>query len=267
MPKSNSFKETYGPWALVTGASDGIGAALAKEVASRGVNVVLTARRTEVMEQLGATLRSEYGIETQVVPADLGRPDDIDALLDKIEHREIGLYVGCAGFATAGSFAGNDRESELNMIDVNCRGLVDLCHRTVGAMVVRRRGGVILMSSIVAFQGVENMTNYAATKAFVQTFGEGLQREVAMHGITVVASAPGPVGTGFSDRADIRMGNTANPEDVARGTVRALARGGTVRPGFLAKLLGWNLAMLPRRFRTQILSRIMAGTIAHRNAG
>lgn len=266
MTSSKNFAERFGPWALITGASDGIGASLAAEIAGRGVNVALTARRLDRLESLAEKLSSQHGIETRIVAADLSESDGPSKVISAVDGLEIGLFAGSAGYATAGRFLDNNREDELDMIDVNCRALVELCHATAGPMKGRQRGGIVLLSSIVAFQGVARMANYAATKAFVQTFSEGLAKELAVHGISVVSSAPGPVNTGFADRADIIPGKAAHPDEVARATLKALITGGTVRPGALAKLLGWNLAVLPRGLRTKILSGIMAGTMKHRNA-
>jgi uncharacterized protein len=263
---TDSFRAKYGRWALVTGASEGIGAAMACDLAGRGLNLLLVARRRERLAALAARLRSERGVEVQVVAADLGTQAGVDAVLHQVEGREVGLYVGAAGFGTAGPFVDNDNAQELNMIDVNCRALCALAHPLARTMLERGRGGIVLMSSIVAFQGVANSANYAATKAYVQTLAEGLAAELRPFGVDVLASAPGPVDTGFATRADMRMGSAATPEVVARATLAALGRRRTVRPGGLAKLLGYGLGMLPRGLRSRILGQIMTGMTRHRDA-
>ena len=263
--RSGSFAVQYGPWALVTGASDGIGAAFAAELAARGLNLILVARRGERLEALAGRLRAAHRVEARAVAADLGTAAGLAAVLAALEGREVGLYIAAAGFGTAGPFVGNSAGQELNMIDVNCRALCALAHPLARTMQARGRGGMVLMSSIVAFQGVANSANYAATKAYVQTLAEGLAAELRPHGVDVLASAPGPVATGFAARADMQMGNAARPEDVARATLAALGRRGTVRPGALARVLGHGLGLLPRGLRSRILGRIMSGMTRHRN--
>lgn len=263
---SDHFAATYGPWALVTGASEGIGAAFAAELAARGLNLVLVARRRDRLETLAARLRADHRVEVQVKAADLGTDAGVADVLAEVPKSDIGLYVGAAGFGTAGRFVENSIDQELTMIDVNCRALCALAHPLARKMKVRGKGRIVLMSSIVAFQGVANSANYAATKAYVQALAEGLAAELKPFGVQVLASAPGPVETGFAARADMKMGNAASPEVVARATLAALGRRVTVRPGGLAKLLGHGLGLLPRGMRSRILGQIMAGMTRHRDA-
>jgi uncharacterized protein len=120
------------------------------------------------------------------------------------------------------------------------------------------------LSSIVAFQGVPHAANYAATKAYVQSLAEGIRQELSPFGVDVLVCAPGPVQSGFAQRADMKMGATATPTAVARASLAKLPGGGTVRPGFLSKLLGWSLALLPRWGRVQIMTLIMGRMTNHR---
>jgi short-subunit dehydrogenase len=172
---------------------------------------------------------------------------------------DVGLVIAGAGYGLAGRFLDNSLADELDMIDVNCRAVAELVHRFAAPMVARRAGGIILFSSIVAFQGVPGQANYAATKAWVQVFAEGLGRELQPAGVDVLAVAPGPVATGFAARAGLSMGAAEKPEVVARASLNALGHTGTVRPGTLATLLEASLSLLPRRGRTRILGQVMAG--------
>jgi len=151
----------------------------------------------------------------------------------------------------------------LDMIDVNCRAVVALTHHFAGRFVARGHGGVILLSSLLAFQGVPRAANYAATKAFIQTFAEGLRLELAPRGVDVIASAPGPVRSGFNDRANMQTGMGVGSMTVARQTIGALGRQGTVRPGALSKLLEASLVPLPRLGRSRILGVVMGGMTRH----
>ncbi|MDX8349577.1 SDR family NAD(P)-dependent oxidoreductase [Cognatiyoonia sp. IB215446] len=253
------FVKKYGPWALVTGASGGIGQEIAVDLAEKGLNLILVARSAEKLQSLAKSLTEKHGIDVQAIAADLGVEEDVLRLIAALSETEVGLYVANAGFGSVGAFADSKIDNELNMIDVNCRALTQLAYPLVRSMRVRGNGGMIFLSSIVAFQGVAQSANYAATKAYVQSFAEGLQVELAPSGINVLSAAPGPVGTGFAGRAGMNMGSAARPDTVAKATIAALGRARTTRPGFQAKLLGYGLGILPRRVRTLILTNVMKG--------
>ncbi|MDX2015692.1 MAG: SDR family NAD(P)-dependent oxidoreductase [Myxococcaceae bacterium] len=250
----------YGPWALVTGASDGIGQAFARELAADGLKLVLVARRRKALEDLARELSPA---EVLVVDADLSTEAGVQAVEAAIAPLDVGLFVASAGFGTSGDFLHNELTAELSMLDVNCRAVVSLTH-TVGRRLVRRgRGGLVLLSSLVAFQGVKRAAHYAATKAWVQSFAEGLALELAPTGVDVLSVAPGPIASGFAARANMSMSMSATPATVARSSLKALPRGGTVRPGLLSKLLEWSLMFLPRWGRVRAMSQVMAGMTKH----
>lgn len=264
---SQDFKEKYGEWAVVTGASDGIGRGVALELAQRGLNVVLIARRKNLLKEIELEMRAKTRVEVKALDLDLSIPGSTDQLLDATSDLNVGLFAAIAGFGTSGEFIHSDLKSELNMIDVNCRAVVEQTHHFARRFVKQRRGGIILMGSLVGFQGVPNAANYSATKAFIQSFAEGLYFELKPFGVDVLSSAPGPVASGFASRADMVMGQAAPPEIVARGTVAALGRMVTVRPGFLSKFLGWALITLPRIIRVKLMQSIMGGMTHHKRAG
>jgi short-subunit dehydrogenase len=151
------------------------------------------------------------------------------------------------------------------MIDVNCRAVAGQALHFGRMMAARRRGGLILMSSLLAFQGVPRAANYAATKAYIQTLAEGLAVELAPFDVDVVASAPGPILSGFAARAGMRMGRAQEPQVVADGTLAALGRKVTVRPGWLSRLLEASMTGLPRALRVRIMALVMAGMTRHRH--
>lgn len=255
----------YGPWAIVTGASDGIGRACAYALAERGLHIVLVARREEILREIAGDLQTKYAVKTKVIAADLGERASLDIITGETRDIDVGLLIASAGFGTSGLFIESDVESELSMIDVNCSALMALTHHYGKRLATRRRGGIVLMSSIVAFQGVPYAADYAATKAYVQTLAEGLHIELKPFGVDVLASAPAQVRSGFAARADMRMGSALTPEQVAHGTINALGRTSTVRPGFLSKFLEAMLK-LPRAMRTRIMKVVMGGMTAHRRA-
>jgi short-subunit dehydrogenase len=258
--RGDRFVERYGPWAVETGASDGIGRATARALSGRGLSVVLVARRRERLEALAR----ELGGEARVVALDLSAHDATAQLAHAIEGLDVGLFVAAAGFGTSGSFVEQDAADELAMVDVNCRAVLEQTHLFARRLTKRGRGGLVLFGSLVGFQGVPRAATYAATKAFVQSLAEGLALELAPFGLDVLSSAPGPVATGFAERAGMRMGRAVTPEDVATGTLAALGRRTTVRPGFLSWFLEAIVTGLPRWARSRILAQVMAGMTAHR---
>jgi short-subunit dehydrogenase len=258
-PIGGTWAEAYGPFAVITGASEGIGTAFAREAAKRGLDLVLIARRRERLEALAAELRAEHGISAIVLPLDLARPDSTAEIERATAGLDIGLFVAAAGFGTSGPFLDVAAADELDMIDVNCRAVVAQTHLIAGKLKARGRGGIVLFSSIVAFQGVPRSANYAATKAFIQTFAEGLRVELKPHGVHVIACAPGPVESGFAKRAGLNPGAVGKASEVAVETLDALGKSGTVRPGLLSKLLGYSLSTLPRFGRVLVMTQIMAG--------
>jgi uncharacterized protein len=258
------LRQRCGPWAVVTGASEGIGRAFATRLAEAGVSLVVVARREDALRDLASELSRRHGIETLVLAADLAKSSGVDAVVARTEALDVGLLVAAAGFGTSGPFVDALLETELDMIDVNCRAVAALSHHFGSRFARQGRGSIVLLSSIVAFQGVPRAANYAATKAFVQSLAEGLRVELAPFGVTVLASAPGPVRSGFAGRANMVMGSTVEPMVVANRTLAALGRRGTTRPGFLSKLLGWSLAALPRQARVRVMALIMGGMTKRR---
>ncbi|MEM7398325.1 MAG: SDR family NAD(P)-dependent oxidoreductase [Pseudomonadota bacterium] len=255
----SSRLDRYGPWAVVTGASDGIGRAIAAELAAEGFSLALVARRKGILIEFAEELATQYGTESRVIDADLGSNAGIRSVEAETKDLDVGLLVAAAGFGTSGPFVEGDLDTELDMIAVNCDAIAALAHVFARRLVERGRGGIVLMSSLVAFQGVPRAANYSATKAYVQSFAEGLAVELGPYGVDVVASAPGPVRSGFDKRAGMTLSMAQTPEEVAKGTLGALGRRVTVRPGFLAWALETSLALLPRRGRTWMMTRVMAG--------
>jgi uncharacterized protein len=253
----NGFRARYGPWAVITGASDGIGRALARALAGRGINLVLTARNQIRLEALAQELRADHGIETRVIAADLADSARAAAVADQTRDLDVGLIVLAAGFGTAGPFAELALSSELEMIAVNITAVTALAHAFTPRLIARRRGGVVMFGSITGWQGVPGHSAYAATKAYAQAFAEGLYGELRPHGVDVLSVAPGPVHTGFAARAGLTMKKATTPNVVANATLAALGRRVTIAPGLRAKLLTAGLTPLPRRARSVIVAGVM----------
>ncbi len=262
----NSFRARYGSWAIVTGASSGIGREMALCLAQMGLNLVLVARSRTKLEQIATDFAQRYGIETQVLDIDLASEKAVEIVEANTRNLDIGLLVAAAGFGTSGSFLNAKLEQEIDMLHLNCRSLVSMSWYFGQRFASRGRGGMILISSILSFQGTPNAAHYGATKAYVQALAEGLHVELAPLGIDVLASAPGPVNSGFAARADMQMGMSLKPTDVAQPTLDSLGLKSTILPGMLSKLIVYSLVPLPRWARTQIMGMVMKGMTKHKQA-
>lgn len=259
------WQAKYGPWAVVTGASDGIGRDMAHCLGQAGLNVMLVARRRALLDEIAAEIAHANGVGTRAVDADLSRPDEVERVIATAAELDVGLLAACAGFGTSGPLIDAPVAAELEMIDVNCRAVLALSHAFGRRFAAQGRGGLVLMSSLVAFQGVPHAANYAATKAYVQTLAEALRLELAPRRVDVVASAPGPIHSGFAARAGMQMGMAQKPDAVAQATLKALGRKTTVRPGWLAKFLEGSLAPLPRGARVRMMGTVMKGMTKHQH--
>jgi short-subunit dehydrogenase len=255
----------YGPWALVTGASSGIGMELAKQLSDAGFQLILNGRDVRRLEHLSKALQQPHQ-EHKVMAADVSSIDGVQQIIAATQGLNLGLVVLSAGFGTSGKMIDSSLEEELNMLDVNCRALLMLTHHYSKHLAAQQRGGIILLSSMVAFQGTPYAAHYAATKAYVQSLAEGLAVELRSSGVDVLAAAPGPVSTAFSGRANMQMDMTLQPEQVGVPILKALGRSTTVLPGFLTKLLVYSLSLVPRWVKVQIMGKVMGKMTRHQRA-
>lgn len=253
----------YGAYAMVTGASEGIGQSYAEELAKSGMNVVLVARRLDRLTALATELEAKYKIMCPVIQADLSSDEQLVALLELTNRLDIGLLICNAGFGTAGDFLDSEIETEMSMLTVNCTAVTKLVHHFGIKFKKRGAGGVILLSSIVATQGVARTAHYAATKAYVHTLGEGLQQEWRNSGLDLLIVAPGPVETGFARRSRMQLGKTTSPELVAWQSLKALGQQQLIHPGWMAKCMAIALSTAPRTLRVKIMSAIMGSMTQH----
>ncbi len=253
----------YGSWAAVTGASSGIGREMALRLAEAGLNLVLVALSQNVLEQMAIDFGDHYGITAKVLAVDLSMDSGTEIILEETQNLDIGLLVAAAGFGTSGAFLDSEIATEIEMLNVNCRSLLELTWHFGQRFVKRGNGGIVLMSSIVDFQGTPFAAHYGATKAYVQTLAEALYVELAPIGIDVIASAPGLTNSGFADRVGMKFGMALNPIDVAQAILNALGKKPTILPGFISKLLTYSLAFLPRWSRVQIMGGIMRDMTKH----
>jgi short-subunit dehydrogenase len=233
-----------GQWALVTGASSGLGEELARQLAARGVSLILTARSAEKLETLAAQVVSAHGVGTRVIPADLSTAAGIDALISDVARAEIAVdhLIGNAGFGTFGVFAESEPIGQRQMVVLHCEAIVALTRALLPSMIARRAGGVIHVASTAAFQPAGEFAVYAATKTFVLHFTEALHEELRGTGVRAMALCPGPVPTGFQARASFELAPAQKPmtmtaAETVRRALDAYERGDAVCvPGALNKI-------------------------------
>jgi uncharacterized protein len=249
-----------GKWALVTGASAGIGVALAQELAAGGTNLVVTARRKDRLEELAHSLGAKHKVKTEVFVADLGEPDSPGKVFAFTSQKgiEIDLLINNAGFGQYGEFPSVDTQRLLDMVQVNCSAVVHLTRLYLPEMVARRRGDVLILASTASFQAVPYISTYAATKAFDLLFAEGLAEEMKPYGIRVCALCPGSTESEFhvvsGQEKFMRRAETA--EKVARTGLKALAAGKSYVISGLGNYLGAHgERLVPRR----LVSKLAAG--------
>lgn len=247
---------------LVTGASGGIGEALAREFAHDGFNLILVARTGDALEKLADALSGQYGVTAMAISHDLGAIGAGQTLMEKLGPRANDIYilVNNAGFGLVGAFDALDGARELNMVDLNVRVLTELCHAVIPQMRARKGGGIMNVGSVAGFQPGPFMAIYYASKAYVRSFSEALNEELRGTGVHVMALCPGPVQTGFQARAeatkDMKLFNLipmTTAEEVARQGRRAFfQRRRTYVPGWFNWLLTLGVSFAPRWFLLRV---------------
>lgn len=264
--EKNRLKNKYGQWAIVTGASSGIGLELATQLSEAGFNLLITSRHLEKLQEVEKQLKILSDIEIKIVASDVSETDGIDKIIQAAQGLSVGLLIVSAGYGTSGLFIDGPLHSELNMLKVNCEALLSLTHYYSRQFARQKRGGIILMSSMVAFQGTPYAANYAATKAYVQTLAEAIAIELKPYGVDVLAAAPGPVESGFSQRANMKMSVSLTPSQVGVPILKALGHKTTVLPGFLTKLLVYSLRTVPRWGKIKIMEKVMGNMTNHQRS-
>jgi hypothetical protein len=260
---NRSVKKWAGKWALVTGASAGIGTELARQLAAAGAHLVLTARRTERLRTLADEFSSKFGVKVEICAADLTQPEAPEEIHAFTTSRgiEIELLVNNAGFGAFGYIHKIPAQRSAEMIQVNCTAVVALTQLYVPAMVARQKGDVLIVSSVAAFQPVPFNSAYAATKAFDLLFSEGIAEELRPFGVRVCALCPGSTTTEFQTVAEqpdrvFRSAETA--EKVARVGLEGMARGETcVISGGKNWLMVEAERIAPRRFVAKMAGKMM----------
>jgi short-subunit dehydrogenase len=255
------FRARYGPWALVAGASEGLGAEFAAQLAARGLNLVLIARRDGVLEEVGARLRGEHGVEVRTLPLDLAREDLAPVVSEATADLEIGLLVYNAALSRIGSYFDIPLEDHVREVAVNCRAPMMLAYLLGLPMLKRGRGGILLMSSLAGAQGSALLVNYTATKAYNRLLAEGLWEELRERGIDVLACCPPAVNTpGYLASAPRGAMRAMTPRAVVSETLDALGKGPVVIPSWTYRLADFFMQrVLPHKSAIRLISRATRG--------
>jgi short-subunit dehydrogenase len=251
-----SFAEKYGPWAVVAGASDGVGSAIAEGLAERGVNVVLLARRQAVLDEVAAGIESRTGVQTRTLAVDLAEQHAAATIAAATSDLDVGFFVHCAGAdPDFQPFLANPVAAAESMIQRNCTTLVQLCHHSAPSMVERGSGGIVVFGSGAGFVGAPNMVTYAATKAFDMVFAEALWSELHDKGVDVLGLILGKTDTPALRRLERDLGavtedqppaDAATVEDVVAEAFGNLTNGPTRLVGETMRAGMQMLTSLPR---------------------
>lgn len=266
------FADQYGPWALVAGASDGVGAAFSDALAARGVNVVLLARRQAVLDEVAAGIRDRHGVQTRTLAIDLGQPDAAAAIAEATADLTIGFLVYCAGAdPDFRHFLTNSLAAAEAMVQRNCVVPMQLCHHFAPAMVDRGRGGIVIFGSGAGFVGGPNMVAYGASKAFDMVFAEALWSELHGKGVDVIGLILGKTDTPALRALEHARGNLASLDDapsdaapvadVIDAAFTNLTNGPTVLVGDQMRGIGQLLAAMDRNDAVRLMAQAIENTM------
>jgi len=259
--KGTDFRSRYGPWAVVAGASEGLGAEFARQLAAAGLHVVPVARRRALLDELAVELETRYGVEVRPVSLDLAGPDAASVLRERTHDLDVGLVVYNAALSPIGPFLEQDLDEKLRVLDVNCRTPLALAHEFGRVMLARGRGGLLLVGSLSGLQGSPLVATYAASKAFDLVLGEGLWEEFRRHGIDVLTFCVGATRTPNYEASRPRKVPRLAPSvmEPAAVVTEALERLGKTPSAVAGR--GNRLAsffmhrLLPRRVAVEIMGR------------
>ena len=263
MADKSEFAARYGSWGIVAGASEGLGAAYAEELAARGLNLVLIARRAELLQSLASELSTKYNVETKIIALDLSAPDAVERIAENTKDAEIGLLIYNAAFSAIGPFLERHLDDHIKEINTNAYTPLKLIYLFAEQMLVRGRGGIVLMSSLSAFQGSAYISTYAATKAFNIVLAEGLWEEWRERGVDILVCVSGAVKTpNYVASEPEQTGGlgdmTMTPNQVVREALNALGKGPYVIPGRINRISTFVMRhLLPRKAAVKFMGKVL----------
>ncbi len=252
-----NLREKYGPWAVVTGASAGIGAQFARQLAARKFNLVLAARRMERLQKLADELSRENAIECRPISIDLSKEESASELNEATSTVDAGLLINNAGMGYYGLVTKQDPRRYPTMIRLNCTTVALLAHYFAKRFVERGRGGMVIVASTASFQGTAHMSLYGATKGFDLLLAEAMAQELKGSGVDVLALCPGVTATEFQGSAGGASHAGADPGGVARDALKALGRKPVVISGALNKVQVVSERLFPRKLVVALGERVL----------
>jgi uncharacterized protein len=266
---TEAFARKYGPWALIAGASEGIGASLADQLAARGLDLVVIARNGPLLDQVAARARDEHGVQTRVLVQDLTEPDAGASVAEATEGLDVGLMVYNAGASDRTSeFLENEYEYSLKQIKLDCIGPIALAHHFGRAMRDRGRGGIVLVASLACVAGSATLAVYSAVKAFQHNFAEGLWAELRPHGVDVCCTPLGMTYTPAFARMGIKYDPQSHmlPDDVAREIIENIGDGPVHVVGDNNRAVASQVWTIDRRSLVEMMSAASIDFASRREA-
>ena len=249
--------EKYGKWAIITGASSGIGKAFVFDVAAENMNIIMVSNEKEPLELLCKEITDTYNIEAIACFADLSDKEGINKIIEVAKGKEIGLLINDASYGIHGRFVESKLEDYYHLINVNVNAYVALTHAILPQMIDRNRGAVIMVSSLNSFSPIAESAIYTATKAFELYFGSALWLEMKEHNIDVLVVMPGPTRTAFQEKAGTKVNSMAlTPEELVKGVWPCLGIKMTYIPGIFNKLLSFVGSHVEMEKRVILASKI-----------
>lgn len=260
---SDNFKKKYGDWALITGATSGIGAEMASQIAARGLNIVLVARREKELAKHAASLKERYGVETLIIAADLSKEQDLRKVMDVKEA--IGLLVIAAGMEVNGAFDKTPYEKELQLLQINVVSTLALTHHFCKGMVQRKTGGILLIASLSGHMPNPYFSNYAGSKAYVLNLGSSLYGELKPKGVDVTVLSPGLTNTPMVADNGVDWKKTPmqamDPSMVAEAGINGLGKRMVTVPGGMNKMMAWMGKHMPLKMLTTMNAKMVGKAI------
>lgn len=262
----NDFKAKYGDWAIITGATSGIGEAISHNLASKGLNIILVARKAQELEEKAAILKDKYEVETKTISADISSEAGLSAVTSGAGSLQVGLLVLAAGLEVNGAFEKNDIAKELQSVQLNVIATLQLTHHFSKLMVKRGKGGILLVASLSGHMPNPYFANYAGTKAYVLNFGASLHGELKPKGVDVTVLSPGLTNTPMAANTGVDWGKTPmqalSPEKVASAGVNALGNSLLAIPGGMNKTMAAMAKHSPLGMLTNMNEKMMRRAIA-----
>ncbi|RJG42444.1 SDR family NAD(P)-dependent oxidoreductase [Motilimonas pumila] len=256
---SFNFKQKYGGWALVTGATSGIGEQMAQQLAEDGMNLVLVARREQELKDYAQKLATQYSIETDVIVADLSTQQGVDEI--KATQHDIGLVALSAGLETNGAFEKLDLAVERQLLQVNVNSVVDLSHHFSNTMIVRGKGGILLVASMFGQMASPYFSTYAGSKAFVINFGQSLYGELKSKGVDVSILSPGLTKTPMAVSTGVNWNKVPmaarSAEKVAKVGLQGVGKRVLTVPGLRNNIMAFMADLTPRKMMSLSMQKIL----------